>query len=73
MTGGATKSEVHVPIASSDDVVVARQKGRALAVEIGFTASESTESFALDEVIVRERSGDTMMPSRASRIAGAIT
>lgn len=35
-------SEVRVSIASSEDVVVARQKGRALAAEIGFTASEAT-------------------------------
>jgi serine/threonine-protein kinase RsbT len=42
MMTNATRSDVHVAIASSDDVVVARQKGRALAVEIGFTASEST-------------------------------
>jgi len=42
MTPGATDSDVHVAIASSDDVVIARQKGRALAMEIGFTASEAT-------------------------------
>ncbi len=42
MTTGDPNSEVRVPIASSEDVVVARQKGRALAVEIGFTASEAT-------------------------------
>ncbi len=42
MTTGAANSEVRVSIASSDDVVVARQKGRALAADIGFTASEAT-------------------------------
>jgi serine/threonine-protein kinase RsbT len=42
MTTGAANSDVRVPIASSDDVVLARQKGRALATEIGFTASEAT-------------------------------
>ncbi len=42
MTTGATKSEVRVTIASSEDVVVARQKGRALAAELGFSASEAT-------------------------------
>ena len=42
MTTSAAKSDVRVPIGSSDDVVVARQKGRALAAEIGFTASEAT-------------------------------
>jgi serine/threonine-protein kinase RsbT len=42
MTPGAANSDVRVPIASSDDVVIARQKGRALAAEIGFSASEAT-------------------------------
>jgi len=42
MTPGAPDSAVRVAIASSDDVVIARQKGRALAMEIGFTASEAT-------------------------------
>ena len=42
MTTGSANSDVRVSIASSDDVVVARQKGRALAAEIGFTASEAT-------------------------------
>jgi serine/threonine-protein kinase RsbT len=42
MTPGPANAEVRVPIASSDDVVVARQKGRALAAEIGFSASEAT-------------------------------
>ena len=42
MTPGPVNSDVRVPIASSDDVVVARQKGRALAAGLGFTASEAT-------------------------------
>lgn len=42
MTTDGGKVEVRVPIASTDDVVVARQQGRALAAELGFTASEAT-------------------------------
>ncbi|MEO8467773.1 MAG: ATP-binding protein [Gammaproteobacteria bacterium] len=42
MRSDAANPDVQVAIASSDDVVVARQKGRALALEIGFTASEAT-------------------------------
>lgn len=35
-------AEVRVPIASTEDVVVARQRGRALAAELGFSPSEAT-------------------------------
>jgi serine/threonine-protein kinase RsbT len=42
MTTDGGRVEVRVSIASTDDVVVARQRGRALATEIGFTTSEAT-------------------------------
>jgi serine/threonine-protein kinase RsbT len=35
-------NEVHVPISSDADIVVARQKGRAFAAEIGFTQVDLT-------------------------------
>lgn len=35
-------SLVHVPIASSSDLVVARQKGRELAVALGFSTTRAT-------------------------------
>jgi serine/threonine-protein kinase RsbT len=35
-------SEMRVPIACAEDVVVARQRGRALADELGFSPSEAT-------------------------------
>ncbi len=34
--------EIRVPIASDQDIVVARYKGRALASEVGFSSGEST-------------------------------
>jgi len=34
--------DVRVTIESTEDVVVARQRGRALAVDLGFSASEAT-------------------------------
>ena len=34
--------EVHVPITSAGDIVIARQKGRALATLLGFTGSDPT-------------------------------
>jgi serine/threonine-protein kinase RsbT len=34
--------ELRVPIVSTDDVVVARQRGRALAAATGFSTSEAT-------------------------------
>jgi len=34
--------DVRVTIASTEDVVVARQRGRALAADLGFSASEAT-------------------------------
>ena len=36
------ENEIHVPIASDQDVVVARHKGRALATELGFSARDTT-------------------------------
>jgi serine/threonine-protein kinase RsbT len=36
------ENEINVPIASDQDVVVARHKGRSLATELGFSASDST-------------------------------
>jgi serine/threonine-protein kinase RsbT len=38
----AVENEINVPIASDQDVVVARHKGRSLATELGFSASDST-------------------------------
>jgi serine/threonine-protein kinase RsbT len=35
-------SEAIVPINSATDIVVARQKGRAMAMEVGFTGSDLT-------------------------------
>ena len=34
--------EVHIPITSVKDVVAARQKGRAIATQLGFSPSEAT-------------------------------
>ena len=34
--------EIRVPISSDQDVVVARQKGRALAAQLGFSLTDST-------------------------------
>lgn len=34
--------DIHVPIQSDVDIVVARQKGRALAAQIGFSSTEAT-------------------------------
>jgi serine/threonine-protein kinase RsbT len=42
MTTPDGNSEVRVPIASTDDVVAARQRGRSLAAEIGFSPGEAT-------------------------------
>jgi serine/threonine-protein kinase RsbT len=42
MTTNVDNPEVRVTIASTEDVVVARQRGRALAAELGFSASEAT-------------------------------
>ena len=36
------EKEVHVRINSDQDIVVARQKGRALAVELGFSTGDAT-------------------------------
>src|SRR5438477_6678548 len=35
-------NEVHVPINTDADLVVARQRGRALATELGFTSTDLT-------------------------------
>jgi serine/threonine-protein kinase RsbT len=35
-------SEIRVPINSDQDIVVARQKGRALATELGFSSVDAT-------------------------------
>lgn len=42
MTTNDGNFEVCVTIASTEDVVVARQRGRALAADLGFSPSEST-------------------------------
>ena len=34
--------ELRVPIVSTDDVIIARQRGRALAADTGFSTSEAT-------------------------------
>ena len=36
------ESEAHIPINSATDIVVARQKGRMLATELGFIGSDLT-------------------------------
>jgi serine/threonine-protein kinase RsbT len=36
------KGEVRIPVASDADIVVARQKGRALASELGFSITDAT-------------------------------
>ena len=74
MTTGDANSEVRVPIASSDDVVVARQKGRALAAEIGFSASEATLIAAAISELARNivkyaGSGEILLASRRRRHA----
>jgi serine/threonine-protein kinase RsbT len=42
MSAGVGKVEVRVQISCTEDVVQARQQGRALAVDIGFSRSEAT-------------------------------
>jgi serine/threonine-protein kinase RsbT len=42
MSAASENVEVRVQISCTDDVVQARQQGRALATDIGFSASEST-------------------------------
>lgn len=37
-----SSGEIRVPIQSNQDIVAARQRGRALAVELGFSAVDST-------------------------------
>jgi serine/threonine-protein kinase RsbT len=41
MTQGG-EPEIRVTISSAEDIVVARQRGRALAAELGFSSSEAT-------------------------------
>jgi serine/threonine-protein kinase RsbT len=38
----AAAPEIHVAINSDQDIVLARQRGRALAVELGFSAGDAT-------------------------------
>ena len=40
--GAQLKSEIRVPIENVDDIVAARQRGRELALQSGFTQTEST-------------------------------
>jgi serine/threonine-protein kinase RsbT len=42
MTALAGVDEIRVPVESDQDIVAARQKGRALAVRLGFSSSEAT-------------------------------
>ena len=35
-------TEIHVPIRADTDIVAARQKGRALAVQLGFSSGDAT-------------------------------
>ena len=63
-------SEVHVPIASASDIVTARQKGRELALELGFAGVEVTLiAAAISEVsrniVEYAKCGEiTLQPSR---------
>jgi serine/threonine-protein kinase RsbT len=41
-TLGVVENEICVSIVADQDVVAARQKGRAMALELGFSASDST-------------------------------
>lgn len=38
----AVETEIHVPIRSDQDIVAARQKGRSLAIELGFSSGDAT-------------------------------
>src|SRR5262245_51591932 len=38
----AGRDEIRVPVESDTDIVVARQKGRALATRLGFSSGEAT-------------------------------
>ena len=42
MTASAALDEIRVPVESDTDIVAARQKGRALAVRLGFSSGEAT-------------------------------
>ena len=42
MTEPAPAPDVHVPVASDVDIVSARQQGRALAMQLGFSSSDAT-------------------------------
>ena len=42
MTALAALDEIRVPVESDTDIVAARQKGRALAMRLGFSSSEAT-------------------------------
>jgi serine/threonine-protein kinase RsbT len=66
--------DVRVTIASTEDVVLARQRGRALANELGFSASEATliaaaiselarniVKYAGNGEVLLRRNGDSML------------
>lgn len=60
------ENEVRVPISSSADIVMARQKGRALATELGFDGSDLTLiATAISEVarniITHAKSGEIIL------------
>ena len=42
MTASAGIDDIRVPVESDTDIVAARQKGRALAVRLGFSSGEAT-------------------------------
>lgn len=42
MEGAGVADEVRVPIVRESDIVIARQKGRALAAELGFSSCDQT-------------------------------
>lgn len=69
-------NETHVPITSATDIVTARQKGRALAVDLGFESVEATLiAAAISEVsrniVEYAKSGEIILqPSRNGSKAG---
>ena len=61
-----TANETRVPIASSEDIVTARQKGRSLAMELGFDGVDVTLiTAAISEVsrniIVHAKGGEIVL------------
>ena len=69
-------NETHVPITSASDIVAARQKGRALAVNLGFESVDATLiAAAISEVsrniVEYAKSGEIILqPSRNGSRAG---